>query len=193
MKMNNRFIYGILSIVLAAIIAFIAIPAVTSKTSSTCEIVRMKNAVTRGTLITAEDIELVEVGGFNLPDSVARKTEDIAGTYAAADLYPGDYLLPEKVSSVPLSSDLVLNEIPDGKVAISITTQTLATGLSDKLQDVVRIFCLTSAHCSCFHNNIWNHCHYIYICHIHCSICALCFHADFLSRKIKGKIAAGCF
>lgn len=142
MKMNNRFIYGILSIVLAAIIAFIAIPAVTSKTSSTCEIVRMKNTVTRGTLITADDIELVEVGGFNLPDSVARKLEDVTGTYAAADLYPGDYLLPEKVSSVPLSSDLVLNEIPDGKVAISITTQTLATGLSDKLQDgdIIRLY-----------------------------------------------------
>lgn len=142
MKMNNRFIYGILSIVLAAIIAFIAIPAVTSKTSSTCEIVRMKNTVTRGTLITADDIELVEVGGFNLPDSVARKLEDVIGTYAAADLYSGDYLLPEKVSSVPLSSDLVLNEIPDGKVAISITTQTLATGLSDKLQDgdIIRLY-----------------------------------------------------
>ena len=142
MKMNNRFIYGILSIVLAAIIAFIAIPAVTSKTSSTCEIVRMKNTVTRGTLITADDIELMEVGGFNLPDSVARKLENVTGTYAAANLYPGDYLLPDKVSSVPLSSDLVLNEIPDGKVAISITTQTLATGLSDKLQDgdIIRLY-----------------------------------------------------
>lgn len=142
MKMNNRFIYGILSIVLAAIIAFIAIPAVTSKTSSTCEIVRMKNTVTRGTLITADDIELVEVGGFNLPDSVARKLENVTGTYAAANLYPGAYLLPDKVSSVPLSSDLVLNEIPDGKVAISITTQTLATGLSDKLQDgdIIRLY-----------------------------------------------------
>ena len=142
MKMNNRFIYGILSIVLAAIIAFIAIPAVTSKTSSTCEIVRMKNTVTRGTLITADNIELVEVGGFNLPDSVARKLENVTGTYAAANLYPGDYLLPDKVSSVPLSSDLVLNEIPDGKVAISITTQTLATGLSDKLQDgdIIRLY-----------------------------------------------------
>lgn len=142
MKMNNRFIYGILSIVLAAIIAFIAIRAVTSKTSSTCEIVRMKNTVTRGTLITADDIELVEVGGFNLPDSVARKLENVTGTYAAANLYPGDYLLPDKVSSVPLSSDLVLNEIPDGKVAISITTQTLATGLSDKLQDgdIIRLY-----------------------------------------------------
>ena len=53
--------HGILSIVLAAVIAFIAIPAVTSRTSSTCEIVRMKAAVARGTLITAEDLELVEL------------------------------------------------------------------------------------------------------------------------------------
>lgn len=142
MKMNNRFIYGILSIVLAAVIAFIAIPAVTSRTSSTCEIVRMKTAVTRGTRITSDDLELVEVGGFNLPDSVARRLEDVSGTYAAANLSPGDYILPEKVSSVPLSSDLSLNEIPDGMVAISITTQTLATSLSDKLQggDIIRLY-----------------------------------------------------
>lgn len=142
MKMNHRFLYGILSIVLAAIIAFIAIPAVTSRTNSTCEIVRMKTAVPRGKPITADDLEVVEVGGFNLPDSVARKVGDVAGTYAAADLYPGDYILPEKVSSVPLSSDLSLNGIPDGMVAISITTQTLATSLSDKLQggDIIRLY-----------------------------------------------------
>ena len=142
MKMNNRFIYGILSIVLAAVIAFIAIPAVTSKTSSTCGIARMKNAVPRGTLITADDVELAEVGGFNLPDSVARQTQDVIGTYAATDLFPGDYILPEKVSSVPLSSDLSLNGIPDGMLAISITTQTLATSLSDKLQggDIIRLY-----------------------------------------------------
>ena len=119
MKMNHRFLYGILSIVLAAVIAFIAIPAVTSRTNSTCEIVRMKTAVPRGKPITADDLEVVEVGGFNLPDSVARKVGDVAGTYAAADLYPGDYILPEKVSSVPLSSDLSLNGIPDGMLAIS--------------------------------------------------------------------------
>ncbi len=142
MKMNNRFIYGILSIVLAAVIAFIAIPAVTSKTSSTCEIARMKNAVPRGTLITTNDVELAEVGEFNLPDGVARQTQDVIGTYAATDLFPGDYILPEKVSSVPLSSDLSLNGIPDDMVAISITTQTLATALSDKLQggDIIRLY-----------------------------------------------------
>ena len=142
MKMNNRFIYGIFSIILAAVIAFIAIPAVTSKTSSTVQIVRMTNTVPRGTQITNADIELAEVGGFNLPDTLARNLEDVAGTYAAADLFPGDYILPEKVSSVPLSSDLTLNSIPDGMVAISITTQTLATALSDKLQsgDIIRLY-----------------------------------------------------
>lgn len=142
MKMNHRFIYGILSIVLAAVIAFIAVPAITSKTSGTREIVRMKTAVERGALITAEDVELVEAGGFNMPESVAAKTETVIGTYAAADLFPGDYILPEKVSTTPLSSDLTLNEIPDGMVAISISTQTLAAALSDKLQsgDIIRLY-----------------------------------------------------
>ena len=142
MKMNNRFIYGIISIVLAAIIAFIAIPAVTSKTSSTCEIVRMKTFVSRGTPITAEDLELIEVGEYNMPANIARSLGDVIGTYAAADLYPGDYILSDKVSVEPLSSDMTLNAIPDGKVAISITTQTLATALSDKLQsgDIIRLY-----------------------------------------------------
>lgn len=85
MKMNHRFIYGLLSIVLAAVIAFIAVPAITSKTSSTREIVRMKAAVERGALITAEDVELIEAGGFNMPESVATKTEAVIGTYAAVD------------------------------------------------------------------------------------------------------------
>ena len=142
MKLNNRFIYGIFSIILAAIIAFIAVPAVSKQTNGTCEVVRMKQMVTRGMQITAEDVEVVTVGEYNLPGSVAKKETDVVGTYAAADLYPGDYILAEKVSSTPVSSDPMLNEIPDGKVVLSITTQTLATALSDKLQDgdIVRLY-----------------------------------------------------
>ena len=142
MKMNNRFIYGILSLILAAIVAFIAIPAVTSKTSHTTQIVRMKSDVARGSIVTSADVELVEVGGYNLPDGLAKEISDVTGTYATTNLYTGDYLLPTKLSKDPLSSDLSLNHIPDGYVAISITTQTLASGLSDKLQanDIIRLF-----------------------------------------------------
>ena len=142
MKVHSRFLYGILSILLAAIIAFIAIPTVTRKTNSKVEIVRITTALDRGDPITAKDVELVEVGGFNLPDNVATKLEDVIGTYAASSLYPGDYILSGKVSSTPLSSDLTLNAIPDGMVAISITVQSLAAGLSDKLQsgDIIRLY-----------------------------------------------------
>ena len=142
MKVNSRFLYGILSILLAAIIDFIAIPTVTRKTNSKVEIVRITTALDRGDPITAKDVELVEVGGFNLPDNVATKLEDVIGTYAASSLYPGDYILSGKVSSTPLSSDLTLNAIPDGMVAISITVQSLAAGLSDKLQsgDIIRLY-----------------------------------------------------
>ena len=142
MKMNNRFIYGILSIVLAAVIAFISISVVTRATNGTKDIVRVKNAVNRGNRITEDDLEIVKVGSFNLPENVAKKIEDVAGTYAATNLCPGDYILPQKVSSSPLSSDQTLNHIPDGKVAISITVQHLANGLSDKLQsgDIIRLF-----------------------------------------------------
>lgn len=142
MKMNNRFIYGILSLILAAIVAFIAIPTVTSKTSHTTHIVRMKSDVARGSIVSSADVELVEVGGYNLPDGLAKEISDVTGTYATTNLYAGDYLLPTKLSKDPLSSDLSLNHIPDGYVAISITTQTLASGLSDKLQanDIIRLF-----------------------------------------------------
>lgn len=44
-----------------------------------------------------------------------------------------DYILSSKVA-LPLISDPALYSLPDGMVAISVTTQTLATGLSDKLQ-----------------------------------------------------------
>ena len=142
MKMNNRFIYGILSLILAAIIAFIAIPAVTSKTSHTTQIVRMKSDVARGSIVTSDDVELVEVGGYNLPEGLAKEISDVTDAYATTNLYIGDYLLPTKLSRDPLSSDLSLNNIPDGYVAISITTQTLASGLSDKLQanDIIRLY-----------------------------------------------------
>ncbi len=42
----------------------------------------------------------------------------------------------------PVSSDVILNSIPSGKTAISLTVKTLASGLSDKLQpnDIIRIY-----------------------------------------------------
>ena len=142
MKLNNRFIFGILSLVLAAVIAFVALPTIARQTNGKTEIVRITHPVLKGEKITKENAEVVEVGGYNLPSNVAHNLSDVEGLYVTADLAEGDYILTSKVSSVPISSDVALNDIPSGKVAISFTVKTLASGLSDKLQpnDIIRIY-----------------------------------------------------
>ena len=142
MKLNNRFIFGILSLVLAAVIAFVALPTIARQTNGKTEIVRITQPVLKGEKITSDNAEVVEVGGYNLPSNVAHSMEDVEGLYVTADLAAGDYILTSKVSTVPVSSDVALNDIPSGKVAISLTVKTLASGLSDKLQpgDIIRIY-----------------------------------------------------
>lgn len=142
MKFNNRFILGILSLVLAAIIALIAIPTISRQTSGKTEIVRIIHPVNRGSIITTQDIEIVEVGRYNLPENIAKTEDDVVGKYAVTDLSPGDYILSSKISYIPISSDVQLSSIPSGKVAISISVKSLASGLSDKLQvgDIIRIY-----------------------------------------------------
>ena len=142
MKLNNRFIFGILSLVLAAVIAFVALPTIARQTNGKTEIVRITQPVLKGEKITSDNAEVVEVGGYNLPSNVAHSMDDVEGLYVTADLAAGDYILTSKVSTVPVSSDVALNDIPSGKVAISLTVKTLASGLSDKLHpnDIIRIY-----------------------------------------------------
>ena len=117
MKLNNRFIFGILSLVLAAVIAFVALPTIARQTNGKAEIVRITQPVLKGE-IPSDNAEVVEVGGYNLPSNVAHSLSDVEGLYVTADLAEGDYILTSKVSSVPVSSDVALNDIPSGKVAI---------------------------------------------------------------------------
>ena len=78
MKLNNRFIFGILSLVLAAVIAFVALPTIARQTNGKTEIVRITQPVLKGEKITSDNAEVVEVGGYNLPSNVAHSMEDVA-------------------------------------------------------------------------------------------------------------------
>lgn len=142
MKLNNRFLFGMLSLLLAAVIAFVALPTIARQTNGKTEIVRIIQPVLKGEQISSANAEVVEVGSFNLPPNIAHSLEDVNGLYATTDLAQGDYILTTKISLTPISSDVALNNIPSGMVAISLTVKTLASGLSDKLQpgDIIRIY-----------------------------------------------------
>lgn len=70
MKLNNRFIFGILSLLLAAVIAFVALPTIARQTNGKEEIVRITQPVLKGEQISSENAEVVEVGGYNLPSNI---------------------------------------------------------------------------------------------------------------------------
>ena len=48
MKLNNRFLFGILSLLLSAIIAFIAIPTIAGQTNGKTEIIRVTSPIAKG-------------------------------------------------------------------------------------------------------------------------------------------------
>ena len=66
MKLNNRFIFGILSLLLAAVIAFVALPTIARQTNGKEEIVRITQPVLKGEQISSENAEVVEVPQYIL-------------------------------------------------------------------------------------------------------------------------------
>ncbi len=137
---GNRTIIGVICIVLALIITFGVAPLVNKLADQKVDIVRLKQDVARGQIITAEDLEIARVGAYNLPANVITDGTTVVGKYAATDLYTGDYLFASKLSSDNKSADDVLLGL-NGKVAISVGIGSFAEGLSNKLEngDIVSV------------------------------------------------------
>ena len=138
---SSRTVIGVVCIVMALLITFGVAPLVNRFTDQKIEIIRVKSDIVRGQLITANDIEMVTVGSYNLPDKVMRDKKEVIGKYAAANLYAGDYLFLDKLSTDNKSAEDVLSALDGKKVAISVKIADFAAGLSDKLEngDIVSV------------------------------------------------------
>ena len=139
--LKNRTVLGVICIAIALIICFAITPLFNASKNSTTEIVRMKNDVKIGQEITAKDVETVEVGGYNLPDGVIKKADEVVGKYVASELLSGEYILPSKISDTPASENAYLYNLTGEKRAISVSIPSFAQGLSGKLMsgDIVSI------------------------------------------------------
>lgn len=131
--LKNRTVLGVICIALSLIICFAITPLFNAVKDRTTEIVRMKKDVKIGQEITAKDIEVVEVGAYNLPDEVIRSSEEVVGKYVSSELLKGEYVLPSKISDTPASENAYLYNLTGEKRAISVTIPSFAGGLSGKL------------------------------------------------------------
>ncbi|QWU13171.1 pilus assembly protein CpaB [Paenibacillus sophorae] len=136
---RNRTVLGATCILLSLVLCLGIAPLLNRTASEQTEIVRIVKDVSKGALVTAEQVETVKVGAYQLPADILKSADAVIGQYAAVDLKKGDYLLPAKLSATPL--DAYLNRLNGSKQAISVTIKSLAAGLSGKLQpsDIVTL------------------------------------------------------
>ncbi len=142
--LKNRTVLGVICIALALIICFAITPLFNASKSSTMRIVRIKNDLKIGQEITSKDIEVVEVGAYNMPSEVVQKSEDVVGKYASTEMIKGEYVLAAKISDSPASENAYLYNLTGEKRAISITIPSFAGGLSGKLisGDIVSVIAI---------------------------------------------------
>lgn len=133
--MKNRTIIGVICMVLAVVMTFAVAPLVNKLTSDTTEVVRLNVDVKQGSQITAEQLESVKVKKDTLPNGIVTNKSEIIGKYAASQLYAGDYLTETKMSGDSNTASDVLASLDGSKVAVSVTIDTFAAGLSGKLQN----------------------------------------------------------
>ena len=138
---RNRTVVGVLCILLALIICFGVTPLFSRSASEKTEVVRVTKDIKEGDEITAEMVQTVEVGAYNLPQNLMTDKKEVVGKYATADLAAGDYILSSKLSAVPAAENAYLYNLDGKKQAISVTIKSFATGLSGKLEsgDIVTV------------------------------------------------------
>ena len=138
---RNRTVIGVLCILLALIICFGVTPLFSRSASEKTEIVRVTKDIKEGDEITAERVQTVEVGAYNLPQNLMTDKKEVVGKYATADLAAGDYILSSKLSAVPAAENAYLYNLDGTKQAISVTIKSFAVGLSGKLEsgDIVTV------------------------------------------------------
>ena len=139
--LRNRTVIGVFCILLSVLICFGLTPLFNRVVSQKVEIVRVTQPVRAGEQITDDMVQMVQVGGYNLPDNILHEKANAVGKYATADLAVGDYIINTKISDVPAADNAYLYDLDGSQQAISVTIRSFANGLSGKLQsgDIVSV------------------------------------------------------
>lgn len=130
---KNRTVIGIICILLALGLILGALPVINALSSEKKQIIRVTTDVGIGTQISEDKVEMIEVGGYNLPENVITDPSQVIGKYALCELKPGDYIFSSKLSDTAASLDAGLHTVQPGEVVMTIPTD--GSSLSSYLEN----------------------------------------------------------
>lgn len=141
---KSRIFCVIVSVALAAVLAFYVLPLLNVQKHATRMVVKVNQSVPAGTKITESMVTKKEVGAYGLDKSVITKQADVIGKVSRRDLaqrdliYPDDLCRPSEYQKKAGVNERLLQE---GSVLVSVTTKTPAAAVAGQIHsgDVVDV------------------------------------------------------
>ncbi len=136
---KSKLFIGIVCFLVAILVGFVGVPMVNKMTNETVSVVRFKEDIKKGTVITQQSIEVVKTPPAGLPENAISTPTEVIDKFAVTDLQKEDFATTAKVSA---SAPDYLHQLPKGKMAVSFTVNTFAAGLSGKVlqDDIISLF-----------------------------------------------------
>lgn len=142
---KNKIFIGAMCLLLAGMLAFVFLPRLYGAQSGTTEIVKLRQTVESGTVITDDMLTVAEVGAYGLPDNVIRNKSEITGLVAGSTIYAGEYLWRDRFMTEEAYREVTSKEslgLSDGTYLLTISLPSESSGLAGILRagDTVDVY-----------------------------------------------------
>ncbi len=142
---RNKIFIGAMCLLLAGILTFVLLPRLYGAQSSITEVVKLRQTVENGDVITDDMLIVAEVGSYGLPDNVVRDKSEIAGLVAGETVYAGEYLWRDCFLTPEAYEETVKKtgfDLSDGTYLLPIALPSESSGLAGVLRagDTVDVF-----------------------------------------------------
>lgn len=129
---RSKLFLGIVCLVMAIAVGFVGVPLLNNITNEKVPAVRFKESTAKGSVVTAQDLEVIQISPNGLPADVLTDPAEAVDKYLVADAQVGDYATSARLSAQRPYDNKYLYDLPRGKLAVSFST-TFSGGLSGKV------------------------------------------------------------
>ena len=142
---RNKIFIGVMCLFLAGILAFVFLPTLYNAQSDTTEIVKLRQTVESGTVITDDILTVSEIGSYGLPDDVVTDKSEIIGLVADSTIYAGEYLWRDRFITKETYTEAEIQTsygLSDGTYLLTIALPSESAGLAGILRsgDTVDVY-----------------------------------------------------
>jgi pilus assembly protein CpaB len=142
---KNKIFVGSMCLLVAGALAFILLPRLYKAQASIVEVVKLKQTVEYGTVITDNMLTVEEVGSYGLSENIVTNKSEIIGLTASSTIYAGEFLWRERFITAEAYEETITKaslNLPKGTYLLTINVPSASAGVAGILRagDIVDVY-----------------------------------------------------